>query len=59
MRCKACNVALSDHESTKKDEVTEEYYDMCLHCLYCGEEHDDDLEALKSISMDSVEDCDE
>jgi|SaaInlV_100m_DNA_5_1039725.scaffolds.fasta_scaffold02844_4 hypothetical protein len=59
MRCQACNVALSDNESTKKDEVTGEYYDMCFDCLYSGEEHDDDLEALKSIRLDSVEDCDE
>ena len=34
MRCKACNVDLSDEESVKKDPETQEYVDMCNKCYY-------------------------
>lgn len=33
MRCQACNVALSDAESTRKSQSTGEYLDLCNHCL--------------------------
>ncbi len=33
MRCQACNVALSDAESTRKSATTGEYLDLCNHCL--------------------------
>ena len=32
MRCRACNVALSDEESVRKDEHG--YLDLCNHCYY-------------------------
>ena len=32
MRCKACNEALTDKESVRKDVTTEEYYDLCNTC---------------------------
>lgn len=32
MRCKACNVALDDDESTWKDLETGEFYDLCRKC---------------------------
>lgn len=32
MRCKACNVVLTDKEAVKKDERGE-YIDLCNHCL--------------------------
>jgi hypothetical protein len=31
MRCLACNVELSDYESTRKD-LHGDYIDMCNHC---------------------------
>jgi hypothetical protein len=33
MRCKACDVALSDRESTRKAEGTGEYLDLCDKCV--------------------------
>ena len=38
MRCKACNKNLSDAESTRKSMVTDEYLDLCDHCLETIEE---------------------
>lgn len=32
MRCKACNKALSDFESTRKSTETGEYIDLCNWC---------------------------
>lgn len=32
MRCKACDHELSDFESTRKDEVTGQYLDLCNRC---------------------------
>jgi len=33
MRCQACDKNLNDWESTKKNEVTGKYYDLCSKCL--------------------------
>ncbi len=33
MRCKACDRALSDFESTRKYANHEEYVDLCNHCF--------------------------
>jgi hypothetical protein len=33
MRCRACNVELSDYESTLKDSQGDGYFDLCLECL--------------------------
>ena len=38
MRCKACNVQLSDAESVRKDPQTGEYYDLCSSCFIYSEE---------------------
>ena len=43
MRCKACNVALDDIESTRKDKQTGEYLDLCGKCLY-GYEDDETVD---------------
>jgi len=32
MRCRACDKNLSDFESTRKNEVTGEYEDLCNEC---------------------------
>lgn len=34
MRCKACNVALDDKESVRKDSDTGDYLDLCNTCYY-------------------------
>ena len=33
MRCQSCDKNLNDWESTKKNEVTGEYEDLCSKCL--------------------------
>jgi len=33
MRCQDCNTNLTDEESTRKDERTNEYMDICNRCL--------------------------
>lgn len=33
MRCQDCNCNLTDEESTRKDETTGEYMDICNQCL--------------------------
>ena len=38
MKCRACNVTLSDYESTRKNARTGEYIDMCNHCFSTIEE---------------------
>ena len=38
MRCLSCNKNLSDAESTRKSIVTDEYLDLCDHCLETIEE---------------------
>lgn len=35
MRCKACNRALSDFESTRKSTETGEFIDLCNWCYGC------------------------
>lgn len=45
MRCKACNVALDDIESTRKDKQTGEYLDLCVKCLYGY-----DIEEIEDVS---------
>jgi hypothetical protein len=44
MRCKACNIQLSDTESVRKDPQTGEYYDLCSTCYVAGEATLSDLE---------------
>jgi len=33
MRCKACDVLLSDYEATRKSAMTMEYLDLCDACF--------------------------
>ena len=40
MRCKICNVALSDLECTDKDPDTHEFLDTCLNCQ-CNDSSDE------------------
>jgi len=37
MKCKACDVALSDQESTRKYTGTDEYADLCNTCYHASE----------------------
>jgi hypothetical protein len=43
MRCTACNKQLSDKESTKKDNATGLYTDLCAPCLSASEAHLSDV----------------
>jgi len=43
VRCKACNVALSDQESTRKYIDSEEYTDLCNTCYYAIDNEELDL----------------
>jgi len=47
MRCKACDVMLSDVEVALQNKITQEYYDMCGDCLEVCQE------ALNELSDDS------
>lgn len=44
MRCRACNVILTDFEATRKSNKTGEYIDMCNACFY---QIKDDLEVIE------------
>ena len=33
MRCKACNIILSDYELSRKESETGEFIDLCNRCL--------------------------
>lgn len=33
MRCKCCDVVLTDFETTRKSLETNDYYDMCNNCF--------------------------
>lgn len=48
MRCKACNVILTDYEATRKDK-TGEYIDLCGQCYHPSNVTDDN-EMLKHES---------
>lgn len=41
MRCKACNVALTDKESVRKDEYGE-FFDLCSTCLQTSQLYEED-----------------
>ena len=32
MRCKACDVMLSDYENSRKDKLTGDFIDLCSEC---------------------------
>jgi hypothetical protein len=34
MRCNACNAALTDAESVRKNKTTGNYYDLCRDCYH-------------------------
>ncbi len=53
MRCKACNVELSDYESTLRCANTDEFIDLCMSCLTAGGDVNysdrDDLRSLADL----------
>ena len=53
MRCYACNVELSDYESTLRGATTGQFLDLCGRCIEAA-----DIEAVSysmSASSDTVE----
>lgn len=59
MRCKACNVALNDIDSTRKSTATGEYYDLCGVCYQYMKENlttlEDKFEVDKSQSGNTAQ----
>lgn len=53
MRCKACNKALSDYESTRKSAMTGDFIDLCNGCFTYVKE---DLITIENQDMISVQD---
>ena len=37
MRCRCCDKNLTDYESTRKNEETQEYLDMSTNCFYASD----------------------
>jgi hypothetical protein len=58
MRCTACNKALTDIESTRKDSRTGEYYDLCGNCYQYHKETLVTLEdyeyGIKEVLIDNI-----
>ena len=51
MRCKACNVELTDYESTLRCANPDEFIDLCMACLTAGgDENYNDREDLRSLA---------
>jgi len=51
MRCKACNVDLSDYESTLRCANTDEFIDLCMTCLTgSGDVNYSDRADLRTLS---------
>lgn len=56
MRCRACNVALSDEESVRKDVYG--YVDLCNHCFHSVDDSELEKEPDDSL-MPTLENYDE
>lgn len=58
MRCKACNVELSDNEATWKDYDNGEFYDLCSTCWSASKsaELEAELDSCYTIALDTKED---
>jgi len=51
MRCKACDVNLSNYESTLRCANTAEFVDLCVSCLReSGDSNYNDREDLRSLA---------
>jgi len=53
MRCKACNKALSEFESTRKSASTGEFIDLCNECFRYVKE---DMITTENPSLESIQD---
>ena len=49
MRCKACNAALTDAESVRKNKTTGHYYDLCRECYH---EYKNNLSSIQKDTFD-------
>jgi len=58
MRCRCCDVALTDYEATRKSVTTNEYYDMCNRCFSTIKDdllYKDRIDLMSSSDVDDVE----
>lgn len=46
MRCRSCDVLLSDFEASRKSVETREYIDLCNHCFEASDNNELILERL-------------
>jgi hypothetical protein len=54
MRCKACNVELTDRESVKRDRLSGEFLDLCSDCFIESQQallDDIECENYHSVSL--------
>lgn len=49
MRCRSCNIELTDEESVRKDVETNDYIDMCTSCYYDSLENTYDINIYELI----------
>lgn len=59
MRCKACDKALSDFESTRKSIQTGEFIDLCNHCFQHVKDDVNTMENQDLMSITDIFDIDE
>lgn len=58
MRCKACNVVLTDDELRKIDKLTGDYTELCGYCedssnaaLYFEDDNEEDYDDMGDVSI--------
>lgn len=56
MRCQDCNENLTDEESTRKDERTGQYLDLCNTCLSNLYKDLDEYNSYTSTNSDNLDD---
>ena len=57
MRCRACDIELTDIEATRKDPDTKEFYDLCGGCMreIRNAKFEEDMDWRQYISLDDDE----
>lgn len=53
MRCRACDIELTDYESTRKSLLTNEYVDLCNNCY---KHIKDDVQAVDNMENINIQD---
>ena len=59
MRCRCCNVLLTDFETTRKSLITNDYYDTCNTCFKTIKDdlvYKDRIDLISNNDLDDLED---